>query len=62
MNNKERMFQIMRIIWSSRTKEQLKSCEQMLRTYSKKVGGNNIGVTLIEVEIERQKLHLQIYN
>ena len=34
----------------------------MLRTYSKKVGGNNIGVTLIEVEIERQIMHLQIYN
>ena len=62
MNNKERMFQIMRIIWSSRTKEQLESCENMLRNYSNKVGGDNIGITLIEVEIERQKLHFQIYN
>ena len=52
----------MRAIWTSRTDEQLKSCENMLRTYSNKVGGDNIGITLIEVEIERQKLHFQIYN
>ena len=52
----------MKSIWTSRTEEQLKSCENMLRTYSNKVGEDNIGITLIEVEIERQKLHFQIYN
>tara|TARA_R110002074_G_scaffold360253_1_gene532940 strand:+ start:2110 stop:2298 length:189 start_codon:yes stop_codon:yes gene_type:complete len=62
MNNKEEMIQIMKSIWTSRTEEQLKSCENMLRTYSNKVGEDNIGITLIEVEIERQKLHFQIYN
>lgn len=62
MNNKEEMIHIMRAIWTSRTEEQLKSCENMLRTYSNKVGGDNIGITLIELEIERQKLTFQIYN
>jgi len=62
LSNKEEMIQIMTAIWTSRTEEQLKSCENMLRTYSNKVGGDNIGITLIEVEIERQKLHFQIYN
>jgi len=62
MNNKEEMIQIMRAIWTSRTEEQLESCKNMLRTYSKKVGGENIGITLIELEIERQKLTFQIYN
>ena len=62
MNNKEEMIQIMKAIWTSRTDQQLQSCEKMLRTYSNKVGGDNIGITLIEVEIERQKLHFQIYN
>jgi len=62
MNNKEEVIQIMKAIWTSRTDQQLQSCEKMLRTYSNKVGGDNIGITLIEVEIERQKLHFQIYN
>lgn len=62
MTNKEEMIQIMTAIWTSRTKEQLKSCENMLITYSNKVGGDNIGITLIDVEIQRQKLHFQIYN
>ena len=52
----------MKAIWTSRTDQQLQSCEKMLRTYSNKVGGDNIGITLIEVEIERQKLQFQIYN
>ena len=62
MNNKEEVIQIMKAIWTSRTDQQLDSCENMLRNYSNKVGGDNIGITLIEVEIERQKLHFQIYN
>jgi len=62
MNNKEEMIQIMKAIWTSRTDQQLQSCENMLRNYSNKVEGDNIGITLIEVEIERQKLHFQIYN
>lgn len=62
LSNKEDVIQIMKAIWTSRTDQQLKSCENMLRTYSNKVGGDNIGITLIEVEIERQKLHFQIYN
>ena len=56
------MIQIMRAIWTSRTEKQLRSCQNMLRTYSNKVGVDNTGVTLIEVEIERQKLQFQIYN
>lgn len=62
LSNKEEMIHIMRAIWTSRTEEQLESCENMLRTYSNKVGGENIGITLIELEIERQKLTFQIYN
>ena len=62
LSNKEEMIHIMRAIWTSRTDEQLESCENMLRTYSNKVGGDNIGITLIELEIERQKLTFQIYN
>ena len=62
ITNQEVMIQIMRAIWTSRTEKQLRSCQNMLRTYSNKVGVDNIGVTLIEVEIERQKLHFQIYN
>ena len=62
MTNKEHMVQIMKAIWTSRTNEQLMGCENMLKNYSNKVGESNIGILLIEVEIERQKLHFQIYN
>lgn len=53
MTAKDEMIHICRTIWSSRTEEQLKGCRNMLKTYIKK-HGENVGVTLIEVELARQ--------
>tara|TARA_R110000803_G_scaffold59599_2_gene118375 strand:- start:10554 stop:10877 length:324 start_codon:yes stop_codon:yes gene_type:complete len=55
LNAKNEMLHILKTIWTSRTKEQISACENMLKTYTKKHGENNIGITFIEVELERQK-------
>jgi len=61
LTNKEEVLQIMRIIWTSITKEQITSCENMVSNFTLKVGEDNIGCTLLDVEIQRQKIHLEIY-
>ncbi len=55
LNPREEMLMIMKTIWSSRTLEQIKGCENMLQTYIKKHGENNFGTTFIEIELARQK-------
>lgn len=61
LTNKEEVLQIMRIIWTSKTKEQITSCENMVSNFTLKVGEDNIGYTLLDIEIQRQKIHLEIY-
>lgn len=55
LNPREEMLMIMKTIWSSRTSEQIKGCENMLQTYIKKHGENNFGTTFIEIEMARQR-------
>ena len=61
LTNKEEVLQIMRIIWTSKTKQQIASCENMVSNFTLKVGEDNIGCTLLDIEIQRQKIHLEIY-
>jgi|TARA_R110000851_G_scaffold253126_1_gene405574 hypothetical protein len=49
----DEMISIMRSIWSSRTKEQMDGCEKMLITFTK-THKNNLGTTLIKIEMARQ--------
>ena len=49
----DEMISIMRTIWSSRTKEQMDSCENMLITFTKK-HKDNLGTTLLKIEMARQ--------
>ena len=49
LNPREEMLMIMKTIWSSRTSEQIKGCENMLQTYIEKHGENNFGTTFIEI-------------
>lgn len=49
----DEMISIMRTIWSSRTKEQMDGCEKMLITFTKK-HKDNLGTTLIKIEMARQ--------
>jgi hypothetical protein len=51
----DEMLHIMKIIWTSRTNEHLKGCQKMIDTFEKKHGSENIGLTLMEVEMTRQK-------
>ncbi len=55
LNPREEMLMIMKTIWSSRTSEQIKGCENMLQTYIEKHGENNFGTTFIEIELARQR-------
>ena len=55
LNARDQMLHIINVIWTSRQTEQLKACEQMLETYIKENGNENIGVTFIQVELSRQK-------
>ena len=54
INARDEMLHICKTIWSSRTPEQLEGCSNMLKTYIQKHGDENIGITLIELEIVRQ--------
>lgn len=49
----DEVISIMRTIWSSRSKEQMDGCENMLVTFTKK-HKNNLGTTLIKIELARQ--------
>jgi hypothetical protein len=51
---RDEMLHIMRVIWTSRKPEQLKGCQNMIDTFAKKHGENNIGITLMEIEMARQ--------
>jgi len=61
LTNKEEVLQIMRIIWTSKTKEQITSCQNLVSNFTLKVGEDNIGCTLLDIEIQRQKIHLELY-
>ena len=61
LTNKEEVLQIMKIIWTSITKEQITSCENMVSNFTLKVGEDNIGITFLDIEIQRQKIHLELY-
>ena len=55
LSARDEMLHIMKIIWGSRTAEHLKGCEKMIETFEKKHGSNNIGLTLMSIEMTRQK-------
>ena len=55
LTQRDEMLHIMRTIWSSRKPEQLKGCQNMIDTFEKKHGEHNIGITLLEIEMARQK-------
>lgn len=55
INARDEMLHIMNIIWTSRTAEHLKGCENMIKTFIKKHGSDNVGITLMEIEMSRQK-------
>jgi len=46
-------FKIIDAIWSCKNSEQKKGCENMLNTYIKNHGDENIGITFIQVELKR---------
>lgn len=55
LNAKDEMLHIMKTIWTSRTSEHLKGCQKMIDTFEEKHGSDNVGLTLMEVEMTRQK-------
>ena len=55
LNAKDEMLHIMKTIWTSRTSEHLKGCQNMIDTFERKHGSENIGLTLMEVEMTRQQ-------
>tara|TARA_R100001443_G_scaffold14704_1_gene24581 strand:- start:80 stop:358 length:279 start_codon:yes stop_codon:yes gene_type:complete len=52
---RDAMLHICKTIWSSRTDEHIEGCENMLKNYKKTHGDQNIGITLIELELARQR-------
>ena len=54
INARDEMLHIMRCIWGSRDKAKLDSCQNMINNYINKHGENNIGVTLLDIEMARQ--------
>jgi len=61
MNACEEMLHIMNVIWSSRSKEQLDACDNMIKTFEKKHGSDNIGITLLSIEMTRQNRLNQLF-
>lgn len=55
LNTNEQMIYIMKIIWSSRSQQQLEGCQNMINTFEQKHGEDNIGLTLLEIEMARQQ-------
>lgn len=53
VNAQEECFKIIEAIWSCKNIEQKQSCENMLKTYIKNNGDENIGVTFIQLELKR---------
>tara|TARA_R100001015_G_C4618522_1_gene175014 strand:+ start:936 stop:1214 length:279 start_codon:yes stop_codon:yes gene_type:complete len=52
---RDAMLHICKTIWTSRTEEHIEGCENMLENYKKTHGDQNIGITLIELELARQR-------
>tara|TARA_R100000742_G_C4214272_1_gene39788 strand:- start:124 stop:510 length:387 start_codon:yes stop_codon:yes gene_type:complete len=46
-------FKIIQAIWSCKSDEQKDGCVNMFETYKKKHGEENIGITLIKLELKR---------
>jgi|19_taG_2_1085344.scaffolds.fasta_scaffold08344_4 hypothetical protein len=46
-------FKIIQTIWSCQNDEQKEGCENMLKTYIKKHGNDNLGITFIKLELKR---------
>ncbi len=55
INARDAMLHICKTIWTSRTAEHIEGCENMLKNYKKTHGDQNIGITLIELELARQR-------
>ncbi len=55
LSPRDQMLHIMKIIWSSRTDEQLDGCRNMIETFEKNNGSDNIGLTLLAIEMKRQE-------
>ena len=45
----------MKIIWSSRSQEQLEGCQNMINTFEQQYGEDNIGLTFLGIEMARQQ-------
>lgn len=58
---RDQMLHIMKTIWSSRSAEQLQGCRNMINTFEKKNGSDNIGLTLMEIEFIRQQRLNQLF-
>ena len=52
---KEELLKIINVIWSSRTEEALKACQNMRDTFIEKHGKDNVGILNIDIEISRQR-------
>ena len=61
LSPRDQMLHIMKVIWSSRSAEQLKGCRNMINTFEKENGSDNIGLTLMEIEFIRQQRLNQLF-
>ena len=50
---KDECVKICQTIWSCKNEEQKDACYNMFETYKKKHGDENVGITLIEIELAR---------
>ena len=50
---RDECFKICEAVWSCKNEEQKDGCYNMLETYKKKFGDDNIGITFIEIELRR---------
>ena len=55
LNANDSMIYIMKIIWSSRSQEQLEGCQNMINTFEQQYGEDNIGLTFLGIEMARQQ-------
>jgi|9_EtaG_2_1085328.scaffolds.fasta_scaffold26972_2 hypothetical protein len=53
MSAKDECLAICKSIWSCKNAEQKEGCYNMLETYIKKHGEDNVGITFIEIELAR---------
>ncbi len=62
LSPRDEMLKIMKIIWGSRTQDMLDGCQNMINTFEKKHGSDNIGITLMDIEMTRQQRLNKLFN